>query len=266
MALAFAAIITLFATLFNPWGIYMWAYVKRLWSAPHNDLLSEISCFDITSITHPLTICFWIITITYLFLFLRKIYLHRSIEFLSPILSIIGLYAGLKHQALLPITILFIFAAITEISAIRNKNLENQHKSSFWQSIENHLQRIVPKPSRSLPVFLIFALSGSLAYGTLDPPTLPKSKSFKAPFAAIEYLKHSQPKGNVFNDPLFGSLMTWYLPKVNIFFDSRFSQYDPERMADYLHINNCDLGYEKIWHKYNFHWVFIQATSPLHKL
>ncbi len=60
-------------------------------------------------------------------------------------------------------------------------------------------------------------------------------------------------------------MMTWYLPDPNIFYDSRFSQYEPERMTEYLQIATCGPDYEKIWQKYNFNWAFIQSSTPLAK-
>jgi len=59
--------------------------------------------------------------------------------------------------------------------------------------------------------------------------------------------------------------MIWYLDNPDVFIDTRFSQYDPQRLPEVTQISNCDYGRKDIWQKYNFDWIFLRPTVPIVK-
>ncbi len=248
----------LIATCINPWGYALWTYVYRLGTAPNNYLLQEIDPFNLFELSNRNSIFLLLLIAAYVSCYgLFRIFSIKKSGVLSPSLVIAGLCIGVKHAIFLPMSTLFIIAGLAEL-------IKRQSVFSQQFKIENYLQSLIPKRTVWLTSLLVIMSAGTLAYALLYPPSLPHASAyFEPPFEAINFLKNSQPIGKVFNDPLFGSMMIWYLDKPQVFYDSRFSQYDPNRMLEYLHINNCDSGYEKIWAKYDFDWVFIRSSAQL---
>ncbi len=260
-------------TAFNPWGINIWMYVERLRKNTYSDLITELQPVQIFNWRDPLAQYLWLLLAVYLLfcIYYRANKLTR-LGLVSPVLTIAGLYMSLQHCKLAPITSLFIFAACLELNARANM-LQKQEVSSaigglkkFWQDLDEQLNKVLSNTPLRLAVMMITTLSGTVYASIANPVNIPQnSDSFKAPLKAIKFLKKSRPSGKVLNDPGFGSVMIWYLENPDVFFDTRFSQYEPQRLPDSIHIENCEYEWEKIWNRYGFDWVFVKPSRPIVK-
>lgn len=264
-------VIAFLPTLINPWGKHIWAYVERLSQCPVNQLAPEMVPVNLLD-WHNADTIYLLLFLAIYFLLVRhyRAFSRQKIGLVSPMLAISALYLSLDHSRLIPVSSLFMLAACAEL--IARQPINSQQKSNamlasnenFWPRVNACLQSNLAKSHLWLPVFAATMLIGTTLTAIYKPPTLPNaSSSFQPPFAAITFLKAHWPQGKVFNDALYGSMMTWYLPDPDIFYDSRFSQYEPERMVEYLQIATCGPDFEKIWQKYKFNWAFIPASIPL---
>ena len=270
-------IFAIFATFINPWGPALWAYVERLRTAPNNYLMQEVVPLNLFDLHNSDSVFLLVLLITYLSLGWRyQLYSWRQTGILSPVLVISALFMSAQHNRLVPVSGLFMLAAIAELINRKglqpikdNRQIKNQelaNSQSFLARVENHIHTLLPAPYLWLTSLGAIMLLGTIGVIIHFPPQLPQSSiAFQAPFAAIDFLKTHRPAGKVFNDPQFGSMMVWYLPNPDVFYDSRYSQYEPERILEYLKLINCQPGYKELWQKYNFDWAFVKSSIPLVK-
>ncbi len=268
-------IVAVLPTLINPWGIHLWSYVDRLRTHASSDWVTEMAPIQFANLSEPLTLSFYLLMIVYLLLyFYGGNWSLRKLGIVSPLLLLSGAAMSLKHCKLVPATALFIFAACLELlsrpSAFihsADKAIDNSEvKPVVWQEINAYLEQIFYNKSACVGCVLLLVIMGALNYARANSLTLPNTSApVSPPFQAIEFLKTHRPMGKLFNDPYFGSIMTWYLNDPELFYDTRFAQYPPERMLESLRIKTCNTGWQEDWRKYNFDWVFIPPSLPLAK-
>ncbi len=258
-------------TLANPWGINIWNYAAQLSQHASSQWVTEMYPLNLVYWRDPIILSFFSLLLVYLMLCIfYRVFSLKKLGLVSPLLAIIGAYLSLTHCRLVPITSLFILAASAELASRQSDDLLTDRSTSrislLRENIEQDLSQKVFNKYSWMGATCVMVFMGALLAFAAHPKTLPQeTRSFKPPFAAIDFLKIHRPAGNVYNDPKFGSMMCWYMPNVDVFFDTRFSQYEPERMLDSLHTKNCNLGWEKTWNKYNFDWAFIKPSIPLAK-
>jgi hypothetical protein len=130
----------------------------------------------------------------------------------------------------------------------------------------------------ALSLFGVFMISTRVV-----EPTIPQgSGAFPAPFDAIRFLSKNLPSGRVLNDAQLGDMMIWYLiaqekpllaqdpykpepveTKPKVFIDTRFDMYGAPLVGDYYVMRNAKPGWQKLFERYNFDWVFLPAKARL---
>jgi hypothetical protein len=84
------------------------------------------------------------------------------------------------------------------------------------------------------------------------------------PVAAVEFLIKEHISGNMYNNDEFGDYIIYVAwPQYRVFVDSRWDMYGPERMKEYLKIQNSEPGWEKVLEKYDIDWIIFDARSAL---
>lgn len=132
----------------------------------------------------------------------------------------------------------------------------------------------------ALSLFGVFMISTRVV-----EPTIPQgSGAFPAPFNAMRFLSKGLPVGKVFNDAQLGDMMIWYLiaqekpllaqdpykPEIvktrpKVFIDTRFDMYGAPLVGDYYVMRNAKQGWQQLFERYKFDWVFLPTKANLVK-
>ena len=135
-------------------------------------------------------------------------------------------------------------------------------------------------------MLLLFSLLGVfLISSRVVKPNIPQgSLAFPAPYPAIKVLAKDLPEGRVFNEAGFGDMMIWNLiahekpilgndpftcPPVSkqpkVFIDTRFDMYGAPLVSDYFVMRNLKPGWNELFQRYKFDWVFMPPQAPISK-
>lgn len=132
----------------------------------------------------------------------------------------------------------------------------------------------------ALSLFGVFMISTRVV-----EPTIPQgSGAFPAPFDAMRFLSKQLPEGKVLNDAQLGDMMIWYLiaqekpilvqdpykpepvkTKPKVFIDTRFDMYGAPLVGDYYVMRNAKPGWQDLFERYKFDWVFLPTKANLVK-
>ncbi len=255
----------------NPWGFKIWAYVIRLIGNPNNSSVSELQPIGLSNIDDPAIFCFDSLLVVYFLLCLYySAFKVKKIGVVSPVFLILGSFMTVVHCKLLTLSNLFILTAYTELisrqSDDRVRSGPVSRLMSIWNDINERLSVFLANKIACFTIALVVIWMGSAFAYIYKPITIPQTSwFFVAPFKAIEFIKAHKPNGRVFNNAMFGSMMTLYVDNPDVFIDTRFSQYDPEIFNDYICLENCGYGWRNVLQKYNFGWTFVQPGKPIAK-
>lgn len=133
---------------------------------------------------------------------------------------------------------------------------------------------------------LFFSIFGVIMISMrVVPPNIPQgSNVFPPPYSAIKVLAKRLPEGRVFNASQFGDMMIWYLiaqekpilgkdpfdcppvtTKPKVFIDTRFDMYGAPLVSDYYTMKNAKQGWNELFQRYRFDWVFMPPSAHLVK-
>jgi hypothetical protein len=132
----------------------------------------------------------------------------------------------------------------------------------------------------ALSLFGVFMISTRVV-----EPRIPQgSGAFPAPYAAMRFLAQALPAGRVLNDAQLGDMMIWYLiaqekpimtkdpyqgpavvSKPKVFIDTRFDMYGAALVGDYYVMRNAKPGWQQLFERYKFDWVFLPTRANLVK-
>ncbi len=276
-------LIAFLPTLINPWGWRNWIYFANSLVCPYNFLnASELHPINILDFTDIATIFFdWsVLNYALLCLFYRGFSLQR-LGIVSPLFAITGICMGLLRVKLVSFTFLFLLVASVEFIMRQNKDvfIPNDHPKEdasnrkeqvtkielFLNQVDSTLKKLGSNNPLAMVTMLALTNIGSFIGMHSEAPRLPHPSDYcQPPFAAFDFLQTHTPQGAVLNDVYFGSMMIWYLKNPDVFMDTRLI--NDQRAVEYLYIVNCWPGYEKIWSKYNFAWVFLKPSEPIVKI
>ena len=77
---------------------------------------------------------------------------------------------------------------------------------------------------------------------------------------AIDFIKKTQPQGNMYNHFNFGSTLLWHLyPQYQTFIDGRVDMFVPDIYQEWLAVGTGKEGWEKILEKYNVGWIIFKT-------
>lgn len=266
-----ALLLALLGSVFNPYFIGLWFYLKQLCLVSFNNQLIELrplTFSDLLSWTFLPYTLFLFGTASFLAALNRysaKSGLPVGTSFVSLLLFLMPLSISLSCRRLIPFAVIFMLGAVLYQVRLLIRQLEGSAEE---------LELEEPRLSASLsPVFvtvstLVMTILGSVLMSSwIIKPELPQSSNvFHSPFEAIEYIKANRPKGNVFCDAQYGDVMLWYLyPDAEVFIDTRFDMYGEKIVSDYQKIIEAKPGWQETVKDYAIDWYFLPKKSPLAK-
>jgi hypothetical protein len=113
-------------------------------------------------------------------------------------------------------------------------------------------------PAVGTVVVIALAAAGLLKYD-FDPKN--------EPVKAVEFIKHENIKGNMFNNDEFGDYVIYAAwPRYKVFIDGRTDMYGARLVKEYIKISQAEAGWENSLKKYHVTWIMHDPNAPLSKL
>ncbi len=158
---------------------------------------------------------------------------------------LIGAYAALTYSR-------FLFLAAILIVPLLAKDLAS--------AMPYHAER--DKPWLNAPIMLGVVVAVVLLFPT-DRQLNDRNSTVYPDTAALNYLQTFHPRGNVFNDYLWGGYLVWNVRQVPVFIDSRVDVFERNGvLADYLHAVRIE-NTLRILDTYSIQYVLFENDRPL---
>ena len=293
MAMAFVA--STLATLINPFGFALWAYIPDLFFNPINRMIQElkpVTLFSAESIIfYPFYLLSLIATIQLIVRIRRAIAAHRAgkltrgeiVELsIATLVIVIATICGIKARRLITFSVLFIAGeifALMGLDRLKEKEPEEKSELSLRRLIDQHVLDLWRAGGPFEPAILAFCAMAavSLCTSRFVTPTLPAGTStptgFKPPVKAIAWLKALPDDAasgqkvwprRMLNDQQYGDMVIWDLrARPKVFFDTRFDMYGQQLVENAQTMLQALNGWESLMERYDFDCVFVRADSPL---
>ena len=130
----------------------------------------------------------------------------------------------------------------------------------FWERSKNLELTDAGTKGHLWPVLAVIGVCALALNGKIEF----KFDGNKKPVAAVEFLKKEKIPGKMFNDDEFGDYLIYAAwPEYKVFFDGRSDMYGEAWGSQYLNVVTMRPGWEEVFEKNNFSWVFIGAEAPL---
>jgi hypothetical protein len=266
LSMSLAVLATSFAaTLVNPQGLSLWAYIPHLFFGSFNKHIVELAPLSLRDLTNWEFYPFFFLSLVAMRSWVRAgrssstaFADHAS----SAVLMAALMYFAASHHRLMSFSAV---AIMYECAWLRSTMSVPATKSALALT-EAKLRDLV-KPDKAFVVLgAILALAGCLTVATGPvKPILPQpSKAFGYPRQAIEFMIEHPVTGRGFNSPQLGDVMIWRLvPPPKVFIDTRFDMYGSAIVDDYETIEYCKPGWKDRFDLYKFDWLFIHDKEPL---
>lgn len=271
-----ALMLSMVATIVNPYGVMLWKYIPQLFFSPMNRFIDELRPIGAAELREWTYYPFFLLCLSVVVLYFACVGRLCNADrgrrrwnlVYTPVIFLFCLYEGLTYRRLVPFAALVLVmecAGLWPASAAQNAG----GKENFLGRVEQKFAELLnPAGVRWFLTVATLALVGVcfISYKVVAP-TLPQtSTAFPAPFGAIEYIKQHPPAGNLFNEAQFGDLIIWYLkPAPPVFIDTRFDMYGTDLIADYVAIRNCGEGWRELLDKYKIDTAFLRTSCDLAK-
>ncbi|MGH7844359.1 MAG: hypothetical protein ACREQW_04190 [Candidatus Binatia bacterium] len=177
----------------------------------------------------------------------------------------LGLILLLTHMALYGVRYIPLFGIIAAPILVRHGHFILERAKGKWiDAFKALAEKIAVSNALSRPHLwaacggigvILYAAAAQVNY-QFDPE--------KKPVAAVEFLKKTNLRGNMFNSDAFGDYLiyaTW--PQYRVFVDGRQDMYGPELLREYDAVIRVAPGWDKIVEKYRIEWIFFDADSAL---
>ncbi len=271
-----ALIVCLAASLINPAGIGLWAYLPRLFFSPMNKYLDELSPVSLNLFLQPIYYPFFLlvcVSSVVAFLSLRRLLRADAASVVNQAgAKLKAVFGGDTWSGLVVLTIAIFVAVfcrrlispLSLLIAVETCTLAG----SLWETGD---RRGFSGASKRLSLFLelpviVMSVVGILfTSDKLVPLTMPQnSDTFHPPFQAVDYLWEHWKSGRIFNNLQIGSLLTMYGPPgLKVFADTRIDVYGEKVLKDYMSIMVLADGYQSLLHQYGVEWVIVSPADPL---
>jgi hypothetical protein len=306
------------ASMINPFGPRLWAYVPELFFSPLNRYINELSSIKLSHLAEWTFYPFFLFALVVLVVLAKVVGVWRKngkfpIGWSFSVASIIGvLIAAICCMRLIPFVVVFL---LTEVAWLLKGHTRFSPDKTDSAVGENAVSAVAPASESSSAQDAVAPaltdapsmnerVTGMLNYGSwpgillalslfgvfmistrVVEPTIPQgSGAFPAPFDAMRFLSKELPVGKVFNDAQLGDMMIWYLiaqekpllaqdpykPEIvktrpKVFIDTRFDMYGAPLVGDYYVMRNAKQGWQQLFERYKFDWVFLPTKANLVK-
>ncbi len=260
------------ATVVNPVGFRLWQFLPTLFFSPMNKTIVEMRHIEFTDLSQTHFYPFFLLVAIALVTGIRSVrklgheLLRSPVQFFSLLLMIAASIEALNCLRLMPVMAIVLIAetvylagqkapehAATPLSQSRllpSLNLSRKLDQIWWH--------IMPPLTAGIAA-IAFA-------NRLTPLVMPQaSDAWKPPMRAINFLMdaHNQPSGPIFNEAKIGALLTWYAPRIKVFFDTRFDQYGELLLTDYDNILYARANCLDLLQTYGIDWVFVPRSAGI---
>lgn len=290
-----ALLLSFLASLLNPYGFGLWAYLPELFFSPLNKYIIElqpISAKDLTEWTYyPFFIvsaCVIAILARNVAFWIKKRHLPRSWLFtILTIFTAIG--GGIVSRRVIPFDTIFLVCEAawllrhTGVPVWEAGEHHDEH-DTLLHKMDHKLSEIMKGGAWAMFCVGLSLLGVYLISARVVPPTIPqKSGAFPAPQKLIGFIAKQKDLGRVFNDPQIGDMIIWHLQteaqaslaedpwrvkdvsyRPKVFIDTRFDMYGEPLVSDYYKMANCQPGWKALFEKYDFDWVVLRRKQNLH--
>ena len=267
---------SLLATLINPVGIKLWQFLPTLFGLGQYFSILEMGTIEAKNFSDlDFTPFFIMVAISLLSIItyirakgttsIGRLPIMSPLRLGSVIMIIVSTYAAFQVWRLIPFSVL--------ILAMESATLLGRSRAGFKRPL------ITPSPvfpclQPRLPCKLnliwdglppvLAALGVTLMANRITVLSLPQiSKNWVPPVRAIQYLMDHPQTGPLFNEALIGSMLTWYLPNVKVFVDTRFDEYGKGILSDYQSVIFLQTTAPAVLKTYGIQWIFLQSDQPL---
>jgi hypothetical protein len=199
----------------------------------------------------------WLLLSTLLALGLARKRIALSDFFLVAVSIYLTLLAG-RNMPLFALVAPIVLTRSAEpvIDEIRRK-LRRRPKlarSSGWQPVLNLL------------ILLVVGLAVVIRAWIIYPDSVNEAEySVKAPVGAVDYIKHHQVAGRLFNSYNWGGYLIWNLREYPVFVDGRTDLYSDDLLTEWLNTVGAADGWQETLEKWNIGMVLIEPSWPLAK-
>ncbi len=227
-------VLSLFATLLNPRGVFVWEFVSQMLSSPSDQMFA-------TEWRPPVN-AGWQMNIFFGWLLLSIPLVALSPRRLSVLEWIWFLGFGWLASSGLRYVIWFMF-----IMAVLSGGLLAELLKSFQRAAGTNESKPTFNYALSAFIFILplMMLPGLRESWWKDAP--PAYHEATTPIVATQWLAdHPNLAGPLFNEYTFGSYLTFALPSRLLWIDNRFNAYPPEHWKKYQVISSAQYPWEKL--------------------
>lgn len=269
----------------NPYGLALWTYLPGLFFSPINKYIVELKPLGAGDLTQWTYYPFLLVSGILATILGRRLLAWKAagkapFSWGFSVLGIaIAIGGAIICRRMIPFCTLYL---ISEAAWLRRGAAESG-RQGFVSGVQSKLLELT---SDHLPVSVsvICALLGIyLISSRVMEPTIPQSSiSFPAPYKALAHMRENTPPGRMLNDPQIGDMIIWHLntrvrpllatdpqrieppeQMPRVFIDTRFDMYGAPLVDDYFKMATLSPGWEKIFDRYGFDWVFLLRSTPL---
>jgi len=247
--LALWFVLSLFATLLNPRGIFVWQFVSDMLSSPSDQLFA-------TEWRPPVN-AGWQMNIFFAWLLLFIPLVALSPRRLSVLEWIWFLGFGWLALSGLRYVIWFMFIMAVLSGALLAELLKSfQHAPA----VENSNPKFNYALSAFIFILPLMMLPGLREAWWKDSP--PPYNEATTPIAATKWLAaHPDLAGPLFDEYTFGSYLTFALPSRLLWIDNRFNAYPPEHWKKYQTISSAQYPWESLLDQDKVNLLMLSLSS-----
>ena len=264
---AISLVVSLLASLINPYGIGIWLNLLPSFSESGGNFTNhELQPLYDHVLQESSGFIFYSFILQCLCSFL--LLLRGGIKFpvttgaifirITLITSIIG---GIKSVRAIPLAGLII--AISSMYLLFEKPLK---LSVALETIEQCLRKTIVLGQNQFSVIAtcVVVFSCYLTALAIPPELPPPHPMLTPPVEGIKFLEKSTPRGRLLNEMAFGSYIMWRMnPNPPIFVDPRLNLYGLKLINDYNTLAFCKPGWKTLLDTYKIDWIFMPLDMPI---
>ncbi len=242
-------VVSLFATLINPRGVFVWEFVSQMLSSPSDQLFA-------TEWRPPVN-AGWQMNIFFGWLLLFIPLVALSPRRLSVLEWIWFLGFGWLALSGLRYVIWFMFIMAVLSGALLAELLKSFQRTSTAKESNPTFNYALSAFIFMLPLMM---LPGIRESWWKDAP--PAYHEATTPIAATQWLAdHPNLAGPLFNEYTFGSYLTFALPSRLLWIDNRFNAYPPEHWKKYQVISSAQYSWERLLDEDKINLLMLSLTT-----
>ena len=263
---AFFPLLSLVATLINPYGIKIWTTMfAEIGNSTQFTHISEWVPFS-SEFNSYTNISFFIVTSLLLGLLIHSSFMVRKkFGWWLVLVNLVFLVLSIRAKYFMRI---FLVTGIFTVLEFWGQTLEE----AAQKISKGFLEPFVKLRPLWIIIFVFIAIE-SFARNFGIAGDLPKwASEDKSPYEAVQYIKKTKPEGNMFNQYGWGGYLIWQLPEYKTFIDGRMASWNQNGVSpldEYVKITNDPEEnysvFERYVEKYNITWILLKKENELVK-